>query len=502
MTTAQSSARRHLFGRTLRTRLTISLVLVLLLACTATGVATILFLRGFLLSRLDGQLSSASSRFVTNLEHGRVAPGGNDADADNAVPGQSVGTLGVRLVDGQLAQHAIVREDGKDATPNLTTSDIAKLGKLRVGANPTSVHLDAAGDYRVQAVAEQDGDVLITGLPLHPINETLARLAAIELAIFAIVLVASGATTAFIVRRTLRPLRRVAATALHVSELPLTDADTPLPPGLSPTNPTTEIDQVSVAFDHMLDHLRNSFSTRDATEERLRQFVADASHELRTPLATIQASAEAAGRKHDLPSDTQTALARINASTHRMGALVDDLLLLARLDAGRPLARDTVDMTRLILDAIDEARTAAPQHRWRLDLPDQPLSVQGDQHRLHQVLSNLLTNARIHTPEGTTITASLAAKANTVVVSVHDNGPGIPAAQRQDLFARFTRGDRARTAPHGSTGLGLAIAHGIAHAHHGTLTVASRPGDTTFTLTLPTNLKPETGDIPVVLDRI
>lgn len=444
-----------------------------------------LFLRGFLISRLDSQLYSASGRFAISLEHGQVAPGGDDGDSDNAVGGQSVGTLGVRLVNGKVAQAAIVDDDGKNRTPTFSRSDVSALASVQPGSKPRTTHLDAAGDYRLEAVAGRDGDVQITGLPLHPILETLARLVTIEAALFAVVLAASGATTALVVRRTLRPLRQVADTALHVSELPLTDAGARLPASIAPPHPTTEVDQVSVAFDHMLEHIRAALATRDMTEERLRRFIADASHELRTPLATIRASAEAATRTPDLPADTTTALARIGAASTRMATLVDDLLLLARLDAGRPLAREAVDLTRLLLEAVDEARTAAPTHRWRLELPEAAVTVTGDQQRLHQLVANFLANARIHTPVGTTVVASLHAERAQVVIAVTDDGPGIPAGQHHDLFARFTRGDVSRTAATGSTGLGLAIARGIAVAHGGEVAVTSEPGRTTFRLSMP-----------------
>ena len=247
------------------------------------------------------------------------------------------------------------------------------------------------------------------------------------------------------------------------------------------------MDQVSVAFDHMLEHVRSALAARDATEARLRQFVADASHELRTPLATIRAHAEYAGIADGPPSaPVSEALGRIAVATDRMGTLVSDLLLLARLDAGRPLAREPVDLTRLVLDAVSDARAAGPGHRWRLNLPEDVVTVPGDAERLHQVLANLLTNARTHTPPGTTVTTTLTPGPAAVEVTVQDDGPGIPAELLEDLFDRFTRGDASRARAHGSTGLGLAIAHGIAVAHDGTLTVTSAPDrGVAFRLRLP-----------------
>ena len=475
--------------QTLRGRLTVGLVAVLLVACAVLGVATGLFLRTFLLGRLDDQLATAGGRFSSSLKKGPLTPGGFDGDADNAVPGQSVGTLGVRLAGGRVTDAAVVGEDGSNRRLTLTASDTRLLRELPPGGPVTSAALTGLGDYRLRAVAGRDGDIQVTGLPLAPVTATLAELAAVEAALFAVVVVAGGLATAVVVRRTLRPLRRVADTALDVSELPLTSPDAVLPARIAPPRPTSEVDQVSVALDHMLDHIRAALAVRDGTEARLRQFVADASHELRTPLAIVRVNAEYAARQspvQPLPAPVGAALTRITAAAERMGALVADLLLLARLDAGRPLAHEPVDLTRLVLEAVIDARSAGPTHRWQLDLPDEPLTTQGDPDRLRQVLANLLTNAFAHTPADTTVTTSLRAVPAGVEISVADDGPGIPADRHADLFERFTRGDTSRSREHGSTGLGLAIAHSIVAAHHGSLRVArSLDGGACFIVRLP-----------------
>lgn len=484
--------------RTLRTRLTVVLVAVLLAVCAVTGVATALTLRGYLIGRLDAQLAAAGGRFSLSLEHGRLVTSTGDGDADNAVPGQSVGTLGIRLLAGRVAQSALVDGDGGNSTPRFTAADVAALVALPAGGKPRSVHLDTVGDYRVQAVAGRDGDTQITGLPLRDVDETVTHLVVVEGSLFALAILVSGVVTAVLVGRTLRPLRRVADTALHVSGLPLTDRGTPLPAGIAPAQPTTEVDQVSVAFDRMLDHVRRALVARDLTEQRLRRFVADASHELRTPLATIRAHAEFATRAGDrLPAATATSLDRIDTAAIRMAALVDDLLLLARLDSGRPLDRDTVDLTQLAMEAVADAHTTAPDHRWRLDLPDEPVETFGDGDRLHQVLTNLLANARVHTPPGTTVTTTVMPTSTGAEITVTDDGPGIAPELVTDLFDRFTRGDPSRTGGHGSSGLGLAIARSITAAHHGTLTVESRPGRTCFRLDLPATEPPAGSVAPV-----
>jgi two-component system OmpR family sensor kinase len=475
-------------GRTLRGRLTLGLVVVLLVAFAVTGIATALFLRGFLLDRLDAQLTSAGGRFSANLEHGQSGPGGTDGDIDNAGAGQSVGTLGVRIVGQRITNAAVVTDDGRNRTLIFNGRDAAVLRSVRAGGGGggRTIHLHRLGDYRVRAVAGRDSDVQLTGLPTDEVDDTVDRLVVIEAILFGVVVTISGLVIAAGVSRSLLPLRRVADTALHVSNLPLTEAATQLPGGIAPANPTTEVDQVSVAFDHMLDHVRNALAARDHTEAGLRRFVADASHELRTPVATIKAHSEYAARSGEaLPEVAVTAFTRIDLAATRMATLVDDLLLLARLDAGRPLARDTVDVSQLVLETVDDTRTAAPDYHWHLDLPEEPVEVIGDGDRLHQVLANLLSNARAHTPAGTTVTTRLWRTDDEVHLEVCDDGPGIAADLQADLFDRFTRGDPSRATGHGSTGLGLAIAHGIAVAHGGGLEVTSRPGRTCFDLRLP-----------------
>jgi two-component system OmpR family sensor kinase len=469
----------------LRGQLTVGLVLILVAASAVLGVSTALFLRSFLVNRLDQQLAEAGGRYSSGLERGQ---GKSDGDADNAVPGQSEGTVGVRLLNGEVTSAAIVTPQGKNRTLHFSAADVAALRSLAPGGGPRTHDLTTVGDYRLQAVAGRDGDVQITGLPLHPVNETLARLALVEGALFVIILIAGAGATTLVVRRTMRPLARLTDTATRVSELPLADAGTELPRADSPAEPVSEVDQMGVAFGHMLEHVRTALLERDATERRLRRFIADASHELRTPLATIRANAEYALRA-DAGNATEAeaeALTRITGATDRMANLVNDLLLLARLDAGRPLEREAVDLTRLVLDAVTDAQTAAPEHLWRLELPEEVVTVTGDAERLHQVLANLLRNAHNHTPLGTTVTTRLVNLGDSVEVSVGDDGPGIAAQDQPELFDRFTRGDSSRSRTHGSTGLGLAIARGIATAHGGTLTLDPEPGaGACFRLNLP-----------------
>jgi two-component system OmpR family sensor kinase len=241
------------------------------------------------------------------------------------------------------------------------------------------------------------------------------------------------------------------------------------------------------AFNRMLGHVEDALTKRHASEERLRSFAADASHELRTPVASVRGHAELALlHPGPLPPEITRALERIAAESSRMGEMVDDLLLLARLDAGRPLESHLVDLTHLTLDAVTDARATGPDHRWTLELPEEPVTVTGDTHRLQQVLANLLANARLHTPAGTKVTVTLETDGTRAALQVHDDGPGIPQDIQSGVFERFTRADRRRAdGAGGGAGLGLSIVAAVVEAHRGTVTLESRPGATTFTVGLP-----------------
>jgi two-component system, OmpR family, sensor kinase len=288
-------------------------------------------------------------------------------------------------------------------------------------------------------------------------------------------------------------------------------------------DPRTEVGQVGAAFNRMLFHVERALSRRAASEARLRRFAADASHELRTPLSAIRGYAELALRhRGPVPEDVTHALTRVQSESARMSVLVDDLLLLARLDAGRPLEREPVDLSRLVIDVTSDARVARREHHWRLDLPSDPILVRGDEHRLHQVLANLMSNAGKHTPPGSTVSVALRVDeapgtssdswsapdggmvergvrpaAPRVELSITDDGAGIPPELLPDLFERFTRADTSRArdldAAGKSTGLGLAIVDAVVAAHGGSITVTSRPGRTRFAIYLP--LLPEPADM-------
>jgi two-component system OmpR family sensor kinase len=467
--------------RTLRGQLTAGLVTLLALACLAVGITTALALRGFLMGRLDDQLTASGGRFAASLEH-EAKP---DTDNRPDTRGQADSTFGARLLHGTVTQAAVV-DDASDRPLQLTPDERRILAEIPSDGHGHTIHLSTLGAYRVTAVQGDDQDTLITGLPLHPVEETVHRLEAVEGVLFGAALVVTGIAGALWVRISLRPLQRVTARAAEVAGLPLASGEIAMPGPLPDTDPRTEVGQVGTALNHMLDRVEDALTRRHASEERLRHFAADASHELRTPVANIRGHAELALRRNGpVPAEVRHALERINDESQRMSRLVDDLLLLARLDAGRPLEHEPVDLTLLILNATEDARAAGPGHRWLLDLPEVPVTVTGDAHRLQQAIGNLLANARIHTPPGSEVTITLTVDQAGVSMSVSDNGPGIPEELQTEVFGRFVRADHARSRSTGSTGLGLAIAHAVITAHNGTVMVTSRPGHTTFRLTLP-----------------
>ncbi|MCW0211726.1 MAG: HAMP domain-containing histidine kinase [Pseudonocardia sp.] len=471
--------------------------------CAVVGIATALALRHFLLNQLDDTLASARSRFAgIQTDRGSPAPlelrpggqpgGRPDGGTDFLGPAQSPRTVGAVVVAGTVTG-AVVSDRGGDSTA--VPADLyPALAAVAPGEHPVSEDLGELGTYRLVASVDPDGSVLVIGLPQADVDHLLGLLAAAETVVIGVALLVAGVAGAVAVRRELRPLERVAATAARVSDLRLDTGDVELLERVPPadTDPRTEVGQVGAALNRMLDNVEAALAARHASETRLRRFVADASHELRTPLAAIRGYAELSGRDPALPAGAAHALARISSQSVRMSALVEDLLLLARLDAGRPLERRPVDLTRLVLDAVSDASAAGPRHRWRLRVPDDPVVIVGDGARLTQVLTNLLANARTHTPEGTLVTAGLQVRGAEVVMSVADTGPGIRPELLPHVFERFARGQasRVREGSTPSTGLGLAIVDAVTTAHHGAIAVRSAPGRTVFTVRLPVGAGP------------
>jgi two-component system OmpR family sensor kinase len=477
----------------LRAKLTAQLVVVVAVVCVMITLVTELALRVFLMDQLDGSLSAASDRALSQLDqrdqrdHRNPRPG--EAQPPNPLDtlGQAAGTLGAVITqDGKVLFAA--RRNSSGEAEALDASGQAQLAQVPRDGGKYTRDIGKFGDYRLTTVKTRLGDTLITGLPHSDVDDIQWTVGLILLGISLVALIAAFGAGRLIVRRTLRPLQRVAATAGRVVELPLDRGEIPLSVRVpdADTDPRTEVGQVGAALNRMLGHVGNALAVRAASENRVRQFVADASHELRTPLAAIRGYAELTRRSRDeVPSDVAYAMSRVESETARMTTLVEDLLLLARLDSGRPLEAERVDLSRLVVDAVNDARIAGPEHLWRLDVPESPVIVTGDTQRLHQVLANLLANARTHTPPGTTVTAGIEPLDDRIILSVADNGPGVPAELMPDIFERFSRGERSRSRAAGSTGLGLAIVAAVVAAHRGTVEATSVPGRTVLTVTLP-----------------
>jgi len=377
--------------------------------------------------------------------------------------------------------------DDEGDVRQLTARQVQQVVASLQQSPSSTAAVDALGAYRVRAYTVGNTYDLAAGLPLSEVNTTIAQILTTVLLVTLGGLLLLAAAIAVVIRRGLRPLRAVAATATRVAALPMAQGEVSIAERVpaDQVDEHSEIGRVGAALNTLLDHVGASLQARQHNEERMRSFVADASHELRTPLASIRGYSELSLRDPSLNENTSQALERIQAQSLRMTALVEDLLLLARLDEGQELVVGTVDLTQLVLEAVGDARPAGTDHRWVVDVPEDPVVIAGDAGRLHQVAANLLANARTHTPAGTEVTATVTREGASAVLRVHDDGPGIDPSVAAELFERFARADRSRARQTGGTGLGLSIARAIVQAHNGTLTVRSSPGDTTFEVRLP-----------------
>jgi two-component system OmpR family sensor kinase len=463
---------------TLRGRLLAALLALLALICLIFGGVTELALRQNLVDQVDHRLSAPAGGLF-DRDHG-PAPSTNSPAQIVGRPGGGDGLLSAQITNGAVTGKFVT-----DGTPADTSSAVNKLlSTVPSDSKPVTRDLPGLGSYRLEAQHDSNGITYVTGLPLKDVNNTLLRLGITELCVGLAGLIGVGLIGRVVITRTLKPLRRVATTATRVSEMKLDQGEVAL--SVRVPDARTEVGQVGAALNRMLGHVATALSARQASEVRVRQFVADASHELRTPLASIRGYAELTRRTgQPLPDDIRYAMSRIESEGARMTRLVEDLLLLARLDSGRPVEHGPVDITRLVLDAVSDATVAGRLHLWRLDLPDEPVMVNGDGQRLHQVIANLLANARTHTPPGTMVLVSLESEDDGATLRVGDNGPGIPQHLQPEVFERFARGDSSRARATGSTGLGLAIVEAVTHAHGGRVSVESEPGRTAFSVWLP-----------------
>jgi two-component system OmpR family sensor kinase len=477
---------RGTLGRQLVIRVTALVALAAILLSAATALAA----RQLLLNQIDGQLDGVSYRAQ------RADPRGQGTQRQLLAPGQPSGSLAA-LTSSAGSAGQLLTDDGPEP---LSDAALAALLAVAPDSGKQSVELGELGHYRLvsrEAALSVSGRLVdgyaVWGLSLKPIDETLTNLVGLELVLTVLAVLGAALATRTVVLRSLRPLNRVAATAQQVSQLPLDRGEVALAVRVpaADADPASEVGRVGQALNHMLNNVEDALAARQASETKVRQFVADASHELRNPLAAIRGYAELTRRSRDqMPEDAAYAMSRVESEAERMSRLVEDLLLLARLDSGPAIEVTPTDLTEIVINAVSDARAAGPDHSWQLDLPDEPVLALGDRHRLHQVVANLLANARTHTPPGTHVHAAIEVRDGQAVVRVGDDGPGIPPEIQQRVFERFTRADTSRVRAAGaasgtSTGLGLAIVAAVVEAHQGRVTVSSRPGWTEFTVALP-----------------
>jgi two-component system OmpR family sensor kinase len=457
---------------TLRVRLVGGLVLLLAVGLSVFGFSLYRTYSSSQYDKLDRQLRDAAPQ----LEHlvdgsdDTSAPGGPGGGPPNVVaPGtyvalvQSDGTV----VDG----NQVPGTSDKPAVPD----DLPTRGEIITVGSVTG---DTTWRLLAQPAQRIAGGTLVVAVPTSDVAASLRRLLLIEVSASVVLLVLLAVGAWFVVRRGLRPLETMASAAGRISAGELSER-------VEPADGRGEVGQLGLALNTMLDEIQLAFEQRDATEQRLSQFLADASHELRTPLTSIQGFAELFRLGQDRDGlDLPVIMRRIEQESARMRILVDDLLLLARLDQTRPIERVPVDLSVLAADACTDAAAVDRDRTITLDAPG-PVVVAGDAAHLRQAIANLVANALRHTPAGTPIEVGAHHDGRVATVTVADHGPGLDPAAVEHVFDRFWQADSARAV--GGAGLGLAIVAGIAAEHSGTATAANRDGGgALFTLTLPT----------------
>lgn len=490
-------------ARSLQFRLVLLISAVLVVMVAVIGAVSIAVQYDSLVRRIDEQLEI--SRGMVTGPDGWALLGDSPSNPQNPAEGPGsptaagpgaprFGSLEMVVIAGTVVYAQAVTDEGE--TVSLSEGQVGTL-LSSIGANvgPSTVRLGDLGSYRVLASGTSAGLAFVVGQSLQEVRQTTWNLVIVfgVTAIVGVTLASAG--SGFLVRRELRPLETLRQAASAVSQTSLTSGPVTLPPRVPEPEFSrgTEVGDLSESFNQMLDHVEASLRQREASENKLKRFAADASHELRTPLAAVSGYAEFAMRqKTEVPNDVSISLGRIRSESARMAQIIEDLLLLARLDNGstRSLGPTLVEPT--LVEAITEARVIDPDRPWRAQLADSsgewavPLAP-GD---LRRVLANLLANARTHTPTGTPVLITVdSSPRGEVVIEVVDQGPGISPELLPHVFDRFVRGDSARTAAakgeSRSTGLGLSISRELVEAAGGSITARSHPGRTVFTVTLP-----------------
>ena len=463
----------------LRARLVLGVIALGAIGLAVADVATYASLRSFLIDRTDASLDESHGGIARELEHS-----GCSGDDHRPPPGVDPGDyVQVRTADSTLACSWKLTPLGETApSPPALPDTIEPSGDGFDKASFFTVPAQEGDErYRVRASIEpRTGATLITAKSLTEVDATLRRLLAIMLLVTAAVLAALAALGLWVVRIGLRPLEEIGTTAAAIADGDLTRR-------VDRAEPRTEVGRLGLALNAMLAQIESAFEAQAASERRLRRFVADASHELRTPLAAVRAYAELFGRGADRrPDDLKRAMTGIGGESERMTVLVEDLLLLARLDEGRPLERVPVDLDEVVAEAVDAAVAVDPERP--VELEAEPVVVLGDRDRLRQVLDNLLSNVRAHTPERSPVRVRVGSENGLAVVEVADSGPGMTSQEAARVFERFYRSDTSRSRATGGVGLGLSIVAAVAEAHGGAVSAHSTPGDgATFRITFPRN---------------
>jgi two-component system OmpR family sensor kinase len=472
----------------LRARVLASVLLLAAAGLVLLAAVTYAEQRSFLEERVNHQVVGAVNALSFELDRlgyrppasaaGNGAGTGSPSTGGQAGPGAGPGGGGqVNLPPGTYGQRReasgkilgdvpIKYSETETVPPPPKLPAQVPLGKLLSVGSVGSSGLR----YRVFAQRDpEDTGITVAAVPLREVDQTLSRLLLVEGLVIGGVLLTLGVSAYFVVRLGLRPLDRIEVTAGKIAAGQLSRR-------VSPADSRTEVGRLGLALNAMLDRLESAFAARTASEERLRQFLADASHELRTPLASIRGYAELhrIGATEDA-AGTDVAMRRIEEESKRMGVLVEDLLTLARLDEEPELRRQSVDLTALARDAAEDARATAPDRKISLSAPDSAI-VSGDAHQLRQVLANLTRNALVHTPAGTPVEMSVVDDADGVTIEVRDHGPGLPAKSHENIFDRFWRSEGGRGRGKAGAGLGLAIVQGVLDAHGGQITAQSAPG--------------------------
>jgi two-component system OmpR family sensor kinase len=480
----------------LRARLLAGMVALVAAGLAAAAVVTYEEQRSFLVDRVDQQVGSALVPLSFQLRLDRAGAAGSAALRARRAPGQLPGRRGpvlprvaANLPPGTFGEvigsgGAIVRRrtfvygEKAPAAPALP----AHLPVTAPGRPLRLFTVTARGGsglrYRAAAFTT-GGDTAVVAVPLREVDQTLHRLVIVEVLVAGAVILALFALGWLVIRIGLRPLERIGRVASEI-------AGGNLSKRVTPADGRTEVGRLGRSLNEMLAQIEGAFEDRRRSEERLREFLADASHELRTPLASIRGYAELfrLGAVDD-PETLARAMGRIEAEASRMGILVEDLLLLAQLDEPRPLRREPVALRELAEQATADARAVAPDREVQLDAREDPV-VLGDPDRLRQLVSNLTRNALIHTPDGSPVQLALERRDGSAVLSVRDHGPGLPGGDCERLFARFWRSHGGRRRGPGGAGLGLPIARAIARAHGGDVTAQDAPGGgARFVVTLP-----------------